>query len=160
MEQFLQDKIPLRHLLYEETLFLSWRRSAIKEVNDWVPDISLGERLMFQSSVWVIFPLNAWFLSKSPPKGWPSCSWPIINDPPEYNGWNLSFFNEIFSKNMKKKLFIIFLMEEKTGCKTLLLFKWRIEYSISGFRKCRWRNRSLKVSWRRQISWMINHQIC
>ena len=34
MEQFLQGNVPLRHLLYEETLLMSWRRSAIKEVND------------------------------------------------------------------------------------------------------------------------------
>ena len=35
MEQFLQGNIPLRHLLNAETLFMSWRRSAIKDVNDW-----------------------------------------------------------------------------------------------------------------------------
>ena len=35
MEQFLQGNVPLRHLLNEETLFMSWRGSAIKEVNDW-----------------------------------------------------------------------------------------------------------------------------
>ena len=35
MEQFLQGNVTLRHLLNEETLFMSWRRSAIKEVNDW-----------------------------------------------------------------------------------------------------------------------------
>ena len=26
--------LQIRHLLYEETLFISWRKSAIKEVND------------------------------------------------------------------------------------------------------------------------------
>ena len=30
-----QGNVPLRHLLYKETLFMSWQRSAIKEVNDW-----------------------------------------------------------------------------------------------------------------------------
>ena len=32
-EQFLQGNVPLRHLLNGETLFMSWWRSAIKEVN-------------------------------------------------------------------------------------------------------------------------------
>ena len=40
MDQLLQGNVPLRHLLYEETLFTSWRRSAIKEVNDW--DLNKG----------------------------------------------------------------------------------------------------------------------
>ena len=35
MEQFLQGNAPLWHLLNEETLFISWRRSDIKDVNDW-----------------------------------------------------------------------------------------------------------------------------
>ena len=34
MEQFLQGNVPLRHLLNEETLFISWRISAFNEVND------------------------------------------------------------------------------------------------------------------------------
>ena len=34
-EHFLHENVSLRHLLNKETLFLSWRRSAIKEVNDW-----------------------------------------------------------------------------------------------------------------------------
>ena len=34
-EQFLQGNVPLRHLLKEETLFMSSWRSATKEVNDW-----------------------------------------------------------------------------------------------------------------------------
>ena len=33
MEQFIQENVPLRHLLNEETLLMSWQRSAIKEVN-------------------------------------------------------------------------------------------------------------------------------
>ena len=36
MEQFLQGNVPLRHLLNEETSFMSWQRSAIKELNDLV----------------------------------------------------------------------------------------------------------------------------
>ena len=35
MEQFLQGNDPLSRLLNEDTLFMSWRRSAIKQVNDW-----------------------------------------------------------------------------------------------------------------------------
>ena len=35
MEQFLQRNVPLRRLLNEEILFVSWRRSSIKELNDW-----------------------------------------------------------------------------------------------------------------------------
>ena len=38
-EQFIQRNVPSRHLLNEETLFMSWWRSAIKEVNDWGPSI-------------------------------------------------------------------------------------------------------------------------
>ena len=34
-EQFLQGNVPLIFLLNEETLFMYWRRSAIKEVNNW-----------------------------------------------------------------------------------------------------------------------------
>ena len=34
MEQLLHGNVPLRHLLNEDTLFMSWWRSAIKEVND------------------------------------------------------------------------------------------------------------------------------
>ena len=35
MEQFHQGNVPVRHLLNEETLFTSWWRFSIKEVNDW-----------------------------------------------------------------------------------------------------------------------------
>ena len=35
MEQFLQGNVPLRHLLNEDTLFISWQRSAFNDVNDW-----------------------------------------------------------------------------------------------------------------------------
>ena len=30
------------HLVNEEILFISWRRFAIKEVNDWAPGVSSG----------------------------------------------------------------------------------------------------------------------
>ena len=48
MEQFPQGNVPLRHLLNEETLFMSWRRSVIKEVNDFAlrTKISWDTRLM------------------------------------------------------------------------------------------------------------------
>ena len=35
-EQFLQGNVPLRHLLNEEMLFMSCRRSVIKEVGKWL----------------------------------------------------------------------------------------------------------------------------
>ena len=34
-EHFLQGNVPLMHLLNEKPLFISWRRSAFNEVNDW-----------------------------------------------------------------------------------------------------------------------------
>ena len=34
-KQFLQENVPLGHLLKEDTLLMSWRGSAINEVNDW-----------------------------------------------------------------------------------------------------------------------------
>ena len=41
-EQFLQENITLRHLVNEETLFMSSRISAMKlKVNDWVFDVYL-----------------------------------------------------------------------------------------------------------------------
>ena len=43
-EQFLQENVPLRHLLNEETLLMCLQRSAIKEVNDWTLNV-------FQSSI-------------------------------------------------------------------------------------------------------------
>ena len=44
-EQFIQGNVSLGHLLNEETLFISRRRSIIKEVNDWalnLPALLLG----------------------------------------------------------------------------------------------------------------------
>ena len=35
MEQFFQENVPLRHMINEEALIMSWGRSIIKEVNDW-----------------------------------------------------------------------------------------------------------------------------
>ena len=35
MENFLQENVPLRHLLKSKPPFMSWRRSAFNEVNDW-----------------------------------------------------------------------------------------------------------------------------
>ena len=35
MEHFLQGNVPLRHLLNAKSPFMSWRRSAFNEVNDW-----------------------------------------------------------------------------------------------------------------------------
>ena len=35
MKHILEGMAPLRHLLNEETLFMSWRRYGTKEVNDW-----------------------------------------------------------------------------------------------------------------------------
>ena len=35
MELFLQENIPLRHMINTKPLFISWRRSAFNEVNDW-----------------------------------------------------------------------------------------------------------------------------
>ena len=42
MVQFLQGNIPLRSLISEETLFISWQSSVIKEVNDLALDISMA----------------------------------------------------------------------------------------------------------------------
>ena len=36
-EQFLQGIIPLSHQLNAKPPFMSWRRSAFNEVNDWAP---------------------------------------------------------------------------------------------------------------------------
>ena len=47
MELFIQGNVPLRHPLNEETLLMSGRRSAIKEVNDWAP---IAQLLPFRHS--------------------------------------------------------------------------------------------------------------
>ena len=46
-EQFLHENVPLKHLLNEETLFMSWQRSAIKEVNDWALSLRQTKEWMF-----------------------------------------------------------------------------------------------------------------
>ena len=71
MEQFLEGNVPLRHLLNEKTLLMSWQRSAIKEVNDWDlngiwhKEQNLGSELfsifvVFGSSSFEIFSLIFW----------------------------------------------------------------------------------------------------
>ena len=46
-EQFFQGNVPLRRLPNDKTLFMSWRRSAIKEVNDWAQNIILENASLF-----------------------------------------------------------------------------------------------------------------
>ena len=40
MEHFLQENVPIRHLLNAKTQFMSWRRSAFNEENDWAPNFN------------------------------------------------------------------------------------------------------------------------
>ena len=39
MEQFLQENVPIKHLLNAKPLFMSWQRSTFNEVNDWPPKL-------------------------------------------------------------------------------------------------------------------------
>ena len=42
MEQFnLLENVPLRYLLNEKKLFLSWHRSAIEELDDWALPVKI-----------------------------------------------------------------------------------------------------------------------
>ena len=56
MEHFLQGNVPLRHLLNEETLFMSRLKFAIKEVNDWAPYMYVGGNSLGQ-----FLELKLWF---------------------------------------------------------------------------------------------------
>ena len=46
MEHFLQGNVPLRHLLNAKPAFMSWRRTAFNEVNDWAQSVD------FRNNVW------------------------------------------------------------------------------------------------------------
>ena len=54
MKQFLPGNIPLRHLLIKETLFMSWWRSAMKEVNDWAMYSFLSLKIINNFFGWLI----------------------------------------------------------------------------------------------------------
>ena len=54
--QFLQGNVSLMHLTNEETQFMSWRRSAIKEVNDWSLYARLGTH--WNSSLRIRVPIS------------------------------------------------------------------------------------------------------
>ena len=47
LNAFLLGNIPLGYMLYEESIFMFWQRSAIKEVNDCIPNCSVSCLLLF-----------------------------------------------------------------------------------------------------------------
>ena len=64
-EHFLQGNVPLRHLLNTKSPFMSWRRSAFNEVNDWALSQFVIHRGLIITTMQAIFSAVFYFSSVS-----------------------------------------------------------------------------------------------